>query len=198
MSIKCACGNETNEKDGVCRVCKLFGTTLRQAQGDNCHGEPVEPKGGVKMAAPKDRQCTKEGCESYGVKDGLCREHFNEVHGHKKIRSKPKCEVEGCEKQQWKDHRCMRHYNEKHGIERKKRGRKKQIATPRQEIGARNDKKEKTTSTKSSNDNHKSVIANEVKQSQFIDVIKDSLRNEVGPVIENIKKELTKLEGMIA
>jgi hypothetical protein len=102
MSAKfCKCGNETNEQDGVCVVCKF---DIRLGRISDTPLRP--PREGTELDAP--------------IKSG----HDKQNNGGERMATKEKsrCEVSGCPKGQWRDHRCMRHFNEKHGIERKKPG----------------------------------------------------------------------------
>lgn len=63
MSLKCACGNETNEADGICRVCKLFGTENKQVKVE-VKEKRKNSKGGKDMAAATGvKKCEKCGNE---------------------------------------------------------------------------------------------------------------------------------------
>jgi len=175
MSIKCACGNQTNEADGVCRICKLFRNNEIAALPSVARNDNPSPviaksgatkqsqiKGGVKMATTGVKRCKH------------CGNEYKPTSNAQK-----KCTDCGA----------------KLNLEKTKK-RKRDKTTP---LNPPLSKGEFKVSRKGKLYIAPSpVIAKEEKQSQFIDIIKNSLRNEVGPVIENIKNELKKLEGMIA
>lgn len=93
----------TNEKDGICRICKLFrkeevaelmakDAAMEKIVRAGFKPAPTETKtdkthGGVKMAErdyADHKKCSKEGCKKYAVKEGMCTRHFNEAHGIEK------------------------------------------------------------------------------------------------------------------
>jgi len=141
--MRCVCGNETNNKDGICAVCNLYNDhpeINEISKRDNPSHPPLKLRGGKgrvtggeRMATPKVRECQHEGgCSKYACKDGLCK----------------------------------RHYNEAHGIVKKRGRRPKEIASP----SARKDKSKKTTLAKSQDNIDKSVIASGAKQSH-VDIL---------------------------
>lgn len=85
MSLQCRCGNETNETDGVCRVCKLFGENAERMA--LCAEQKT---GGEKMGKSYKKKCEVEECKKQAWKDGCCMVHYKEKHGIPRRKSGPK------------------------------------------------------------------------------------------------------------
>jgi hypothetical protein len=192
MSAKiCKCGNETNEPDGVCVVCKFdfkhkidelrAGTSdrIRRAGTRNDTPPPTPPpsrgrirergNGGERMEERDykgHQKCSKEKCVKYAVKEGLCYRHFKEEHGHAPFASSYK--------------------------------RKKAKVLPPPEIkdrkkdsGQAGMTEKKTTSTKVSDELSK-VVA------QIRTLAKEEIREDIAPLLAGIRMGLAEVEEILA
>jgi hypothetical protein len=102
MSVKCVCGRDTNEGDGICVICKMDARINELFKNESVipaeagiqkemdprlrtSGMTTKTNGGEKMVEGRDykghKKCRVEGCNNYAIKDGLCWKHWKEENG---------------------------------------------------------------------------------------------------------------------
>jgi hypothetical protein len=180
MSAKiCKCGNETNEPDGVCVVCKFdmrlgrLNPSVNTQDGHVETNDVIPAEAGIQEAKGLDARLRISGMTNKKAGAGLSvRPVGGERMKERDYKGHQKCRKEGCIKYGVKDGLCYRHFKEEHGhapfassykrkkakvlptpeIKVKNNTPRTPYPTPSEKIDAYREEREKTISIKSSDE----------------------------------------------